>query len=198
MSVSHPSFVLGYHGCDHEVGIKILTGKLDFKPSTNNWDWLGSGIYFWEHDPDLALNYAKNVATCAQFAKGRIKQPFVIGAIIDLGNCLNTSTSGGIEILRNGYAGLAKTFMTAEMEMPKNIGHNKRNLDCAVIEFIHRQNQENDHRAFDTVRGAFPEGNPIYEGAYLTEKNHIQICVRNTACIKGYFLPRPAGKFNNI
>jgi hypothetical protein len=41
------SFVLGFHGCDQSVADDLLNGK-DFVPSANDWDWLGSGIYFWE------------------------------------------------------------------------------------------------------------------------------------------------------
>jgi len=196
---SHPSFVLGFHGCDRSVGMKVLTGQQDLNASTNTWDWLGSGVYFWEHDPDLAMAYAHDVANRKQFAKGSISEPFVLGAVIDLGNCLNTSTSGGIEILRNGHVGLVRTLKVAkaEKQLPRNIGDNQRYLDCAVVEYIHQQNKENNYLEFDTVRGAFQEGDPIYEGAYLTMKNHIQICVRNSACIRGYFLPRPIGKFNH-
>lgn len=36
------------------------------------------------------------------------------------------------------------------------------------------------------------------EGAGIKEKSHIQICVRNTNCIKGYFLPRIALECNLV
>ena len=38
-----------------------------------------------------------------------------------------------------------------------------------------------------SVRGAFVEGEPVYEGAGFREKTHIQICVCNTFNIKGVF-----------
>ena len=44
--------------------------------------------------------------------------------------------------------------------------------------------------SFDTVCGYFQEGNDAYLGSGIREKSHIQVCVRNTDCIKGYFLPR--------
>ena len=43
--------------------------------------------------------------------------------------------------------------------------------------------------SFDSVRCAFWEGEELYPGAGFKEKNHIQICVRNHNCIKGYFRP---------
>jgi len=42
---------------------------------------------------------------------------------------------------------------------------------------------------YDTVRSPFQEGTPLYTGAGFQTKNHIQIAVRNLACIKGYFRP---------
>ena len=62
-----------------------------------------------------------------------------------------------------------------------------RELDCAVIENVHLQNAG---QPFDSVRGVFIEGDPLYAGAGFNEKNHIQICIRNPNCIKGFFLPR--------
>lgn len=57
--------------------------------STNEWDWLGPGVYFWEQNPARALEYAIDSANNKQKNKVRIATPFVIGSIIELGNCLN-------------------------------------------------------------------------------------------------------------
>ena len=54
------SFVLGYHGCDRKVGEAVLAGKKELKQSKNEHDWLGHGIYFWENNPQRALDWAKN------------------------------------------------------------------------------------------------------------------------------------------
>lgn len=62
----------------------------------------------------------------------------------------------------------------------------RRKLDCAVIEGIHSVHK----KSFDTTRGVFWEGDFPYKTAGFREKNHIQICVRNPNCIKGYFIPR--------
>jgi len=42
----------------------------------------------------------------------------------------------------------------------------------------------------DSVHGIFNEGEELYPNAGFREKDHIQICVRNPNCIKGFFLPR--------
>jgi hypothetical protein len=80
--------------------------------------------------------------------------------------------------------------------MPTNrtIGNSKdlllRDLNRAVIENLHQQRALNNLTPFDSVRGVFTEGKPLYDGAGFHEKNHIQICIRNPNCIKGYFVPR--------
>ena len=45
--------VIGYHGCDETVAEQLLDTGV-FKPSTNAYDWLGHGIYFWEWGLDRA------------------------------------------------------------------------------------------------------------------------------------------------
>lgn len=42
---------------------------------------------------------------------------------------------------------------------------------------------------YDSVRGVFEEGLEPYPGSAFKEKTHIQVCVRNPNCIKGYFAP---------
>ena len=81
--------VIGFHSCDKEVGLKVLNGQDELITSQNSWDWLGEGIYFWEQDPVRALSYAVESSQHKQFNKIPIKTPFVIGAIIQLGKCLN-------------------------------------------------------------------------------------------------------------
>jgi hypothetical protein len=42
---------------------------------------------------------------------------------------------------------------------------------------------------FDTIRGVFVEGDPVYPGSEIYHKTHVQIAVRNQACIQAMFLP---------
>ncbi len=142
------------------------------------------------------MKYAHKVSTKEQFAKGKIKTPFVLGAIIDLRNCWNLPTSDGIKLLKVGYNGLKESLISQSGEFPINESFASRSLDRAVIEYIHTINKVEKQNEFDTVRGAFEEGSPVYLGTKITQKNHIQICVRNKSCIRGYFLPRPIKKYN--
>lgn len=59
----------------------------------------------------------------------------------------------------------------------------------AVIEDLHQERYRNGLPQYDSVRGVFFEGHPIYESSGFMEQSHIQICVRNPNCIKGFFCP---------
>ena len=40
-------FVYGYHGCPRDVADKVLSGRgANLNSSENDYDWLGSCIYF--------------------------------------------------------------------------------------------------------------------------------------------------------
>lgn len=192
-----PSFLFGFHGCDKSVGLKLINREIEQNPSTNNYDWLGNGMYFWEHNEERAWEYVKQCESNPKMTKGKIKEPFVIGAFIDLGHCLNLLESGSLQIVKQGYELLKMSSKKDGLPLPENkvIDGDKiirrRNLDCAVLEAVHEYRKDQKLREYDSVRGVFLEGDDLYKGAAdFKEQNHIQICVRNPNCIKGYFLPR--------
>lgn len=46
-------------------------------------------------------------------------------------------------------------------------------------------------KPFDTVRAAFIEGEPVFEGSAIRSDTHIQLCVRDPKkSIVAYFRPR--------
>ncbi|MGH9444695.1 MAG: hypothetical protein ACRD3O_03060 [Terriglobia bacterium] len=96
------SFVLGYHGCDRETGERLLLNE-SFQASENDYDWLGSGIYFWEANPDRALAWAHERADRILKKEGRNVEPFVVGAVIDPGFCLDLVSSNGIQAIEEAY-----------------------------------------------------------------------------------------------
>jgi hypothetical protein len=195
LSYQFPLSIIGFHSCDQEVGIRVLNGNDELLPSNNSWDWLGSGIYFWEQNPGRALEYAIESSKRVQFNKVPIRVPFVLGAIVELRNCLNLVESQSLQILQAAYSTLKKIMHEAGKELPKNNGNN-RVLDCTVIQHIHKSHKELGLQPYDTIRCAFPEGIEVYPGSSFTSRLHIQICVINPECIKGYFLPKPLQDFN--
>lgn len=186
-----PSFVLGFHGTDASVVEAVVKTPWEgLKRSESTTEWLGHGVYFWEQDPGRALDWASNGKT-----RGKVIQPDVVGAIIDLGYCLDLTTISGLEEVRQAYGTLRETYVQAGLELPKNTGGKeriRRELDCAVIQSLHQYRLERGARPYDSVRAPFPEDDFLYEESGFRAKNHIQVCVVNTAkCIKGYFKPIP-------
>lgn len=152
-------------------------------------------MYFWEQNPGRALEYAIDSAGGIQKNKTRIKTPFVIGAVIELGNTLNLLDSGCVQILDRAYKSLEELVKASCLKMPVNSGANRK-LDCDVIMQIHEINRMEGMKPFETVRSAFMEGKPVYPGSNFTDKLHIEVCVRKPELIKGYFLPQPIEKYN--
>lgn len=184
----HTPVVIGYHGCDSDLAIALVTGKESFRPEARNYHWLGSGVYFWENDRDRALEWAQEKAS-----RGELAEPCVVGAVIDLGNCLDLSVRENVPLVKAAYDSITALFMQSGDPMPKNKKAPKddrednvmRFLDCAVLNHL----CDNSDAKFDTVRGLFVEGGKVYEGAEIYNKTHAEIAVRNLSHIKGVFLP---------
>jgi hypothetical protein len=176
--------IVGYHGCQIPFAEEILLGTTsirDWRKSQNAYDWLGEGIYFWEHSPNRALRWATE-----NFAG----QSAVIGALIQLGSCFDLLDETNTSLLASSYPQFEESFQVAGEPLPTNKGSDKklRELDCAVInDCLDRMADRNV--PFDTVRGAFLEGSPVFPGTTISTETHIQIAVRNVDCIVGVFRP---------
>ena len=188
--------ILGFHGCDRALRDRIVSERgVVLNPSENKWDWLGNGAYFWENNQERALLFAQELKENPPKGKENlIDEPAVLGAILDLGYCLDLLDSEYLKVIKKAFDFLLESEKKYGKKIPKNIVNIKgellcRNLDCAVIEATHQLNNKLGSK-YDSVRGVFFEGEDLYEDAGFKEKNHIQIAIRNPNCIKGYFIPR--------
>ena len=180
MTGIYPSTVFAYHGCDRSVAEKILKSSSEnLKESNRRGDWLGRGAYFWENAPCRAYEWAvKNE---------KVKDPYVLGAVVRLGKCLNLMDKNCVRELRDAWEGL-KTQGGVDVGSLRNDG-NRHYLDAAVINLALAQ-AEDENAPFDTIRAAYIEGSPIFDGSAFMEDTHIQIAVRNPSCIAAFFRPR--------
>lgn len=191
MYSSRPGLLIGYHGCDQAIRDAIIADKVMLRVSQNKYDWLGAGYYFWEDNYARALDFATH-----PLGKKQIIKPSVLGAVIELGYCLDLMNMDHILMVKDSFYSLSALFSISKKQLPVNKSVEASNdillreLDCAVIENLHKQRSLNHKKAFDSVRGLFVEGQPVYEGAGFHDKNHIQLCIRNPNCIKGFFIPR--------
>jgi hypothetical protein len=200
------SFVLGYHGCDAEVARAAIAGEVRLLSSDKKYDWLGPGIYFWEANPQRAFEWVAN-----RCGDPGYNSPGVIGAVIDLRNCLDLLNHADLLLVRQAYDSLAELHAANGTRMPRNRnaagGGDKdrraRQLDREVIKHLHgmmdypSEALDGDDVVltphFDTVRGMFIEGDPLYPGAAFYSQSHVQIAVRTYDCILGLFHPPVLG-----
>lgn len=200
MYSSRSNLLIGFHGCDESVSQQLLTKPKKVKISEKPFDWLGHGFYIWENNYDRALQWAKD-----KQKRGKIKKASVIGVVFTLDHCLDLIDSEFIQTLSAYYDLMKMDFLSLGNELPKNKDVKEdehkdlliRELDCAVIEYLHQKVKEEIEKdskislkEFDSARGVFIEGGPAFPGAGVQKKSHIQICIRNMDCIKGFFLPR--------
>jgi hypothetical protein len=131
-----------------------------------------------------------------KISQGNIRYPYVVGAVIELGNCLNLLDHSGLMEMRAAHQMLRSLAEAEGKQLPVNSfkdasgAYLVRALDCAVLEYLHRIRMDANLPAYDTVVGALWEGNDLYDDAGVTDKNHMQICIRNEECIRGYFRVR--------
>lgn len=199
MYTRRSQLLIGFHGCDESIALKLVNNPKEVEISDKPFDWLGHGFYVWENNYQRALQWAED-----KEKRKQIKKAAVIGVVFTLDYCLDLLDSEFIDMLSDYYDILKADFESLGRELPENkdveADKNKdlliRELDCAVIEYLHQkikeEKEENDPaiKEFDSARGVFTEGGPAFPGAAVQKKSHIQICLRNMDCIKGFFLPR--------
>lgn len=185
-------WVFAYHGCDREVRDHVLSGQGELRTSENRYDWLGRGVYFWEYGFERANEWATQ-----QKVRGRLNEPAVLGAIIHLGNCFDLLDLRYPQILETAYPDFISALTSSGNSPPKNAPLTPddpdfllRDLDCAVLNWAIERFEITSNLKHHTVRGLFQEGTTAFPGSSIKRKSHIQIAVRDPACILGYFLPQ--------
>lgn len=178
--------VLAYHGCDAAVAERLLAGE-PFRKSENDHDWLGAGVYFWEYGADRALQFARD-----QQRRGKVVEPAVVGALVQLGNCFDLMDTAYTDELPGAYQNFCSMLAQTGAMLPWNAGitpdKKLRRLDCSVLN-DYLDSFDMRGVAFDTVRCGFQEGERAFPGSGIYRESHIQISVRNPACILGVFRP---------
>jgi hypothetical protein len=168
--------VLGYHGCQNDFADGVRAGRItldQWKPSQNQYDWLGEGIYFWEASRSRAEQWARE-----RFADGAD----VLAVEIELGQCLDLLETRYHEDLRATYQRLRRAYRKLGLSLPKN--HAKlHDLDNLVIDRFVQAMAEKGIR-FQTVRGVFEEGPRLFPGSVIRAQSHIQIAVRDIDCLR--------------
>lgn len=168
--------VVGYHGCEKSFAAGVRLGRIGiaaWNRSQNAYDWLGEGVYFWEASRTRAMEWAVE-----KFGD----QADVLEAEIELGDCLSLLESTHHNGLLAAYRQLRADLRRRGLTMPRN--HKKlHDLDNLVINDFVRLKAVHGIR-FQTVRGVFEEGRPVFPGSAILKQSHIQVAVRDFRCIR--------------
>lgn len=127
-----PSCIYGFHGCSKETFEKVIYNNQPLNKSTNRYDWLGNGIYFWENSYQRAVEWA-----ITHYGE---KNAAVIGAFIDLGYCLDLTD----------YDYVRGTFSEGEEVYPGSAFQEKTHTQVCIVNpncikgyFVPREANEN-------------------------------------------------------
>lgn len=169
--------VLGYHGCALEYAEALIHGEVAvaaWQFSANPYDWLGHGIYFWEFAPARAQAWGDHAG--------------VVGAVIQLGTCLDLTDIDNTALLAGQYEVIHRLFKRRGTPLPEN-KDKRRDLDCLVVNGLMGATKRKGGTRFQTARCPFLEGAPAFPGSGILRESHVQIVVRDTSCILGVFRP---------
>lgn len=194
--------LFAYHGCDITLRDDLVSGRIvGLNPSANKYDWLGGGAYFFENDYQRALMFA-NAARAnptKRFTKQPIATPAVVGAVLQFDFILDMTTQEGIEEYSLAYKAMVEYLTKNGQPEPKNSKADDddadvivRQLDSDVFNFMHQIRQDTGLEAFQAVRSAFPQGEELAPSSAFKRSSHIQIALREKACVRAWFLPAGA------
>ena len=174
-----PRTVVGYHGCRRDFADGLVAGRVNmeaWKTSQNDYDWLGEGVYFWEHAPGRAWQWARE-----QYGD----EGAVVAAAVRLGRCLDLADTAFTGLLQQSFDGTVDLYARQGWPLPKNGGREfkLRKLDRLVIDRLTRATDRADGVHYQTVRCPFEEGDPVYDGGMIKAQSHVQIAVRDKRCI---------------
>jgi len=176
--------IIGYHGTTAEIADRLVDGEA-FTASSNDDDWFGSGIYFWEYAPKQAWWWSTT------FKKKR--HPAVVGAIIRLGHCLDLLDPVNVASLKQFHDDTLAKWRSAKVAIPKN-GNQHKKLDCALFNVFYQQSDV----PIETARAVYvptESAKRAWKRSWIYEEAHIQICVRKQDNILAVWRVRKDGRY---
>ena len=194
--------VIGYHGTGLATALRLVTRVEGFRPSQRAFDWLGHGIYFWEHAPQQALRFAR--IRQRQYQRKQVKsaedlrratEPLaVVGCMIRLGNCFDLLEPDNVEYLQDLFSDYKESMKLTGEVLPRNT-RKYRKLDCDVFEYAYKiAKARNPGVEIESARGVYvPSGGErrVWAGSWISRDTHIQLCVRNPRNLLGLWLQNP-------
>ena len=174
INLSEPRHIYGYHGTSLEAAQGII--EQGFNVSTNDYDWLGTGVYFFQDAPQRARAWA---------VERYPDSPAVIGSRLVLENCLDLLDISWFPTIREAYSLFVEAYRQTNQPLPRQNPQRSKahRLDCAFFNYIVGQILEPQGETVGAIRGIFNEGDRIYPNSAIFDRAHIQIAIRNLSLI---------------
>jgi hypothetical protein len=143
-----PRRVVGFHGCRRNFALALLAGRITaqaWRKSQNDYDWLGEGVYFLEHAPGRAWQWA---------LERHGDNAAVVAAEISLERCLDLADTAFTDLLQKAYRGTRILYEREGWSLPKNKGREfkLRRLDRLIIDSMTKATDGPSGLRFQTVR----------------------------------------------
>jgi hypothetical protein len=150
--------------------------KDGFRASDNDYDWLGTGVYFFQDAPTRAKHWAS-----AQHPNN----PAVVRARIELENCIDLLDINWMPPIKSIYHLFIEKYRRANLPLPtQNPSKSKAHrLDCAFFNFA-SQVLSSQGKTLASVRSVFVEGESIFPDSAIFDLAHVQIVVKDRSLIK--------------
>jgi hypothetical protein len=170
--------IYGYHGTSQTQALSILENG--FRASDNDYDWLGTGIYFFQDAPTRAKQWA---------IEQHPDNPAVIRAKIELENCIDLLDINWVPPLKIIYNSFVEQRIRANLPLPKqNPSKSKAHrLDCAFFNFA-SQVLSSRGKTLASIRAVFVEGESIFPDSAIFDLAHVQVVIKDRSLIKQYDL----------
>lgn len=179
--------VVAYHGTTEATAERVVNGGA-FRSSNKVYEWLGTGVYFWEYAPRQAWWWTKEMR--------KNPRPAVVGAMIRLGTCLDLLDPANVRSLREVHDDIIPKWHAAGVPIPRNV-LSKRSLDCAILNWVYDAS-EKAGKPIETSRAVYVPTNKarrVWTGSWIYDEAHIQICVRKQENILAVWHVRPDGGY---
>ena len=179
INLSQPLLVYGYHGTSKRSAQRII--ERGFNPSTNNYDWLGTGVYFFQDAPKRAYAWA---------SERYPESPAVIKSELVLNRCIDLLDLDWYPIIRETYQMFVSEYQRGNVPLPRQNPQISKahRLDCAFFNYIVEKILSSQDETIGCIRAVFNEGERIYPSSAIFDRSHIQIAIRDLTLIKTAYL----------
>jgi hypothetical protein len=176
--MNNPLEIYGYHGTSQTKAASILVDA--FRLSDNNYDWLGTRIYFFQDAPLRAKQWATQ-----QYPR----KLAVICAHLRLDNCIDLFDVGWQPFLKEVYNSFVDEYLSDGQPLPTQNPESSKahRLDCAFlnysVNFLSKSGQ-----TLESIRASFMEGERLFPDSAIFDLAHVQVVIRNPTLIQTLYL----------